>query len=574
MAQGFSLLQAITDALDGLGIATCTFDDEDRAILWNCSFIELFPEHASHVHVGEPYRDNLRRFYQSRLSPDEMHAIEQYIEDGIARHRAQQRPFTFEHRGELLWANAVTLPGIGRMRIWRADPNRNQPAGSLTAPSGLSSLAIDSTTLFDYVADGVMVTSPAGRIVFVNRPFVVMYRFTNRTDATGITLEDAYRNAWAGLEKTNLDVFTKGLSRLTENQRFSGAPFEIPLPNEHYSLVTEKRSEDGNGYFLHVDITSLKRQQHQLTLTEQRLRESEALLKATLERMEQGIVMINAERIVEVCNRRAIELLGLPAELMASRPTLDEVFAYQNAINEFADEPESAGDFLGEVSMLDQPHRYDRGRPNGRVIEVDSVPIAGGGVLRTYTDITERKKHEERIHHIARHDALTTLVTRRVFLDCLDEAIDVAQRRGQMFAVHYLDFDRFKPINDQFGHPVGDEALALLAKRMRSLARESDVVGRLGGDEFGILQPHVERHDGALRLARRLIEGVSQPFNVQGHDIQLSASVGIALYPAAGTDATTLLRHADAAMYKAKAAGRNGVHLFDAEQPPSMGKSS
>jgi diguanylate cyclase (GGDEF)-like protein len=194
------------------------------------------------------------------------------------------------------------------------------------------------------------------------------------------------------------------------------------------------------------------------------------------------------------------------------------------------------------------------------------VPIIGGGVLRTYTDITERKRQEDHIRHVARHDGLTSLVTREVFLEYLEEAIRETVADGSVFAVHYLDFDRFKPVNDQYGHPVGDKALALLATRMRKLARDADVVARLGGDEFAILQFHVERHEAALGLARRMLGGVSQPFTIDTHDIQVGASIGIALYPGGGASADELLRNADAAMYAAKAAGRNCVRIFGAAE--------
>jgi diguanylate cyclase (GGDEF)-like protein/PAS domain S-box-containing protein len=566
MAPGITLLQTITEALDGLGIATCILDQDDKTLLWNRSFIELFPEHAAEIHVGESYRSNLRRFYQSRLGSDEMHAIDQYIDGGIARHRTQQRPFTFEHRGIQLWAASVALPGIGRVRMWRPDTAEKRSTETMTALSGMTSLSIDTNTLFDYIVDGVMVTSPAGRIVWVNQPFIVMYNYKNRADATGITLEDAYRNAWTGQEQNEIATFERGLSKLIESQRFSGAPFEIPLPHDRCAMVTGQRNPDGNSYFIHVEITALKRHQQQLLLAEQKIRDSESLLKATLERMEQGIVMVNAQRVVEVCNRRALELLGLPAEFMNSRPTVDEVLEYQSSHNEFERTEGAVTNLIHEAGILDKPHRYDRKRPDGRVIEVDSVPIQGGGVLRTYTDITERKRQEEHIRHIARHDGLTSLVTRDVFLECLNEAILEAERGGQVFAVHYLDVDHFKPINDRHGHPVGDKALALLAARMRKVARDADVVARLGGDEFAILQLNIDRPDAALSLARRMLHGVGQPFTVEQHELQVGASIGIALYPESGSDAETLLRLADTAMYEAKSAGRNDVRIYHARE--------
>jgi diguanylate cyclase (GGDEF)-like protein len=575
MANGLSLLRAITETLDSLGIAACTFDEDDRALLWNRSFLEFFPEHAADIHVGEPYRANLRRFYAGRLAAGEMPSIEKYVEEGVARHRAQQRPFSFVHNGNTIWVSSVQLAGIGRMRVWKKDELASQLAselkGSGSSRNTVDAPPVDSNALFDHVADGVMVTDPLGHIVWVNRPFVLMYGYEGREAAIGATVEDAYRNAWDLERDSRQELYEHGLMRLQESKVFSGAPFELPLPQERCALVTGQRSPNGNAYFVHVDITALKLQQRQLLLAEDKVRQSEELLKVTLERMEQGIMMVNAERIVEVCNRRAVELLDLPPELMASRPTFEQVLEYQWATDEFVNTSEEVKEFVRAGGILDQAQRYDRKRPDGRVIEVHSVPIEGGGVLRTYTDITERKKHEEHIRHLARHDGLTSLVTREVFLECLSEAVRSAKEHEPTFAVHYIDLDRFKPINDEYGHLVGDKALTLLADRMRQLARDADVVARMGGDEFAILQYRVEDSDRALGLARRILEGLARPIEIMPHRLQVGASIGIALHEP-GTDADTILRNADTAMYAAKAAGRDCVRVFgtDAITPATL----
>lgn len=275
MVDGLLLLRSVADTLDSLGIAICVFDDADNTLLWNETFLKFFPEHAAHVHAGEPYRANLRRFYQGRLAADELAKIDQYIDSGIARHRTQQRPYAFEHLGVRLWVSSLPLPGIGRVRIWQAHTSATDPQG----PTILATSAIDGAALFDHVPDGVMVTGADDRILWANRSFVQMYGLPNRTAAIGAHLEWAYRTAWQGLESQNPLLFDAGLLTLSEHTRFTGAPFELPLPGARYSRVIGQRSPDGKGFWAHVDITVVKRQQQQLLVAERRARESESILQ-------------------------------------------------------------------------------------------------------------------------------------------------------------------------------------------------------------------------------------------------------------------------------------------------------
>jgi len=174
-------------------------------------------------------------------------------------------------------------------------------------------------------------------------------------------------------------------------------------------------------------------------------------------------------------------------------------------------------------------------------------------VLRTYTDITERRRVEERIRHVARHDSLTSLANRDVFLEHLAEAFRTPDApTSAPFAVHYIDLDRFKPVNDCHGHGVGDKVLTIVAERMRCAARGKDVVARMGGDEFAILQYDVGHLDAALGLAARVLASISEPMEVESLRLQVGASIGIARFPGPATDVDSLLRNADAAMYAAK----------------------
>lgn len=556
-------LSVVAATLDGLGVAMCAFDEDDQTLLWNRSFVTFFPEHAGHVFAGEPYRSNLRRFYEHRLDPAELGKIDAYIDAGIARHRAQQKPYSFEHRGQWLSVASLPVPGVGRIRCWRADRSLPDSGADMLRgdPGGLG--------LFDALAEGVMV-SIDGRVSFANRAFNEMYRRHDGASTGDGTFEEMYDEAWQRAAAAERPRYEQGRTVLEENIRFVGAPFEIPLPERRWTRVVAHRQPDGKMFSLHSDVSALKQQHEDVMAAERRVRESEArlqqksaLLEATLECLEQGVMMVNAAGRVEVCNRRAIELTGVPAALMALQPRFDDVVEAMVAGGELGESSPEALRLARNSDMLGQPHRFERTRQDGRVVEVHNVPLEGGGALRTYTDVTERRQREDRMRHIARHDALTTLANRSLFLERLEQALASAAQREGGLAVHFVDLDRFKPVNDEWGHATGDLVLAAIAERLRAVAREQDLVARLGGDEFAVLQYSVREPATALKLAHRLALAVGQPLVLGDRKLQVGVSIGIAMCPAHGDDAQTLLQRADDAMYAAKRGGK-AVQMSDA----------
>ncbi len=584
-----SLIHSMGETLDGLDVAFCAFDDDDRSVAWNRTFFKFFPEHEGQLHVGEPYRDNLRRFYAQRLDAHELPNIERYIDAGLERHRAQTRPYSFHHRGLRVHVSSLPLPGVGRVRMWRAEALSVHAATAAPPPSAstevpasapaetpldihepgyLRSPVFESAELFDRLPDGLMVCGGDHRIKWVNEPFVLMYGLDERAVAAGQTFEDIYRRTWevhGAQAPGDMAVFYDGLSVLQEHMRFAGAPFEVPLPRSRWARLIAKQASDATVFYTHVDITEFKRQQRLLAQAERsardiaaQLREKSIILEATLEHMDQGVAKISATGVVELCNARALEMLDLPADLIAARPTLAEVLTFMRARGEFEPASQEVRDLLRGSGGIDHAHVYDRPRPNGRIVEVHTVPIKGGGALRTFTDITVRKQAEQRIRHVAEHDGLTTLLNRAAFL----QALQAALAQPAPCAILYVDLDGFKPVNDQCGHAVGDQVLACVAARLAQVARGDDVVARLGGDEFALLQRGVYDPDSALGLAQRLVDAVAQPIEVEGYRLQIGASIGIAMSPAHGDDAEELLRKADAAMYQAKAMGRGHARLY------------
>lgn len=178
--------------------------------------------------------------------------------------------------------------------------------------------------------------------------------------------------------------------------------------------------------------------------------------------------------------------------------------------------------------------------------------------------LEESRAAEETIRHLAHHDPLTDLPNRALFSDRLGQAMAGARRDGQHLAVMFIDLDDFKPINDNFGHAVGDRVLQQVAARLRQSLRESDTVARVGGDEFVVLLRNARDASEAQAVAAKLLESLTQPFDVDARTLSVSASIGIALYPQHGPDDIELLKHADEAMYLAKGSGKSQARVFEA----------
>lgn len=186
-------------------------------------------------------------------------------------------------------------------------------------------------------------------------------------------------------------------------------------------------------------------------------------------------------------------------------------------------------------------------------------------ILSWFYDITDRVEMEEKIRHLAYHDALTDLPNRYLFEDRLSLALRHAQRNQKQVGVLFIDLDGFKTINDTYGHDVGDLLLKAVSDRVRLLLRTSDTLSPVGGDEFIVLLPEIAGRDNALHVAEKLLDALAQVFEVGGAQLQVSASIGLAIYPEHGNDDQTLLKHADIAMYEAKKLGKNNVQVFSTQ---------
>ncbi len=279
---------------------------------------------------------------------------------------------------------------------------------------------------------------------------------------------------------------------------------------------------------------------------------------AALNNMSQGLCMFDASQRLIVCNEQYCELFDLPPDAAQPGTPLRDLIARTFA-------PGSADSTLGSVLAQQQvliqerrPASYFQELPDGRTIAVSHQPMAEGGWVATYGDISERRRAEARIAHMAHYDALTDLPNRVLLRERIGEA---CASESSNVAVLSLDLDRFKAVNDTLGHSIGDALLTVVAKRISGCVREGDAVARLGGDEFVVMQR--DGADDADAMARRIIEHVGAPYEISGHNVVIGTSVGIAIAPKDGTTPDELLKNADLALYRAKTDGRATYRFFE-----------
>ncbi len=347
---------------------------------------------------------------------------------------------------------------------------------------------------------------------------------------------------------------------LLHNNRLVRAQRELALLADSLEATGRQLVEANRA--VHAANDELQQQNLMLQQRDGELRVQNERFDAALNNMSQGLCMADRTGRVIVANRHFAEMFALEAG--AVRPGDDLNLVLQQACTR---SPADASLFIAVAAQQTALARrrevgdFFRESDAGRAFAVLQCPMDGGGWVATYEDVTERRRVEARIRHMAHHDALTQLPNRVLFREHMDAALQASRRSGDAVAVLLLDLDLFKDVNDTLGHPAGDAMLRMVGERLRNCVARDDLVARLGGDEFAVLQLGVTDRSQSAALAERIVRVLEAPYDLEGQRVAITASIGIGFAPEDGTDPDQIMKCADMALYRAKAQGR-ARHVF------------
>jgi diguanylate cyclase (GGDEF)-like protein/PAS domain S-box-containing protein len=457
-----------------------------------------------------------------------------------------------------------------RLRDRASHPNGgcNEPLKGTAAPESTSLLTGKAAELevanarfhvaLTHMAHALCMFDAEQRLIVCNQKYAELYGLSPEQTRPGTSLKTILD---ARVASGNCPEDTVGYirQRLAEVARVEAHTAENMLRDGRVIVVSHQPIAGGGWVAIHQDVTAQKELERELLQRTKALDESNARFAAALANMSQGLCMFDAEQRIVVVNERYREIYALPPELVRPGTTLKEILEYRSAHGNFRGV--DPADYI--QSHLDDPIEIQE-LGNGRVVTILRHKMANGSWLTTHEDITERRRNEMRVTFMAHHDPLTGLLNRAALLERIVDLCARLRRWNEGLSVLMLDLDRFKQVNDTFGHHAGDLLLKQVAERLRASLRETDVLARLGGDEFAIvLANDPDPGEAAQSLAARIIAVLTEPFTIAESEVNIGTSVGIALAPDHSSNADELLKMADLALYQSKSQGRNDYTLFE-----------
>lgn len=403
--------------------------------------------------------------------------------------------------------------------------------------------------LIDQSTDGIfIIDADSGRLLNVNQAACTSLGY-NRTQALKLHMWDIserVKNAADWQAQQSKFIKLSNISFESTHVTRAGAQFPVEI-NARYV-----KEPDGNFFIATArDISERKK-------SEKLIFESSQRYKAVLESTKDGFWVVSRSGHLLEVNAAYIRFSGYSEDELIGMH-VSEIDALEKSEGAYARRRhvEREGGAIFETE-----HRCKDGSHCPVEVSISHTKVKGGQFYVFIRDIRDRKQAEKQIEFMAFNDVLTGLPNRRLFADRLQKAVQNSLRSQMQLAICYIDLDGFKPINDKYGHPAGDQLLIQLSTRLQKNLRDADTLARLGGDEFVLLLSNLESPHRAEEIVQRVLDNITQPFEIEGKRLHVSASIGMTLFPSDNSDPDTLIRHADQAMYQAKEQGKNRYCLF------------
>jgi diguanylate cyclase (GGDEF)-like protein len=552
-------------ALNNMQQGLLLFDRDGRLVLYNERFLQLYRLPPGSVKLGCRLSDLLRlrkaagtfsgdpdKFVSKLVGDggefvgDPDRAISKHFEDGKVERKEMRGP-----DGRIISITNQSTPDHGWVSIHEdITPQKRAEEELRRAHETLREV-------MELMPAGLVMYDEQDRLALWNRRYDAIYSETAESRAPGVSFVDMLR---AGVARK---IYAEAAGReeawiaerLALRQQINQI-HEQRLRNGRWLRVEDYKMASGGIIGIRVDITELKQREEELRLQNMKL-------DAALQNMSQGLAMFDTDRRLVFSNKQYADMYGLSPELMTPGLTQQKILDYRTRSGIIP--LSAAGDYIKDrASKARAGSRSETlvELTDGRTLSVIIRPTPNGGWVTTHEDVTDRRRAEIQVAHLALHDSLTDLPNRALLRERLEEALGQSSP-GEQLAVLYLDLDHFKDVNDTLGHAVGDALLKCIADRVRGCLKAGDTLARLGGDEFAVIQTGLRERGEAADLAELIHEAVTEPCVLDGHQVLVGVSIGISIAPNDADDADQLLKNADMALYGAKDAGRGTHHFFE-----------
>ncbi|HEU5273340.1 MAG TPA: PAS-domain containing protein [Xanthobacteraceae bacterium] len=551
----------LREVIDVMPIGVVFYDSDDRLVLWNRRYQEFYDKTADLRVPGVRFEDMLRSALARGMYPDAVGREEEWLAERVELHRS---------------ATGIYEQRQSNGRWLRVEDCRTSDGGFIGIRVDITELKqrqeelrvqnMRFDTALGQMSQGLVMFDRNHRLIVCNDRYAAMYGLPPELTTPGRAQEAIIRH------RIDAGLFTGAEAERYLEERISH-PVDGELGESILELndgriisVVRRPAREGGWVTTHDDITERRR-------AEQERDRNRHFLDLVIENVPVSIIVRNAgDGQYVLVNRAGEALLGLSRREIIGK-TVHECIEREHADRIVERDQKMLGSNSSAVVVAEE-HEMTTPTSGRRIVTSRRLAVRGEDgapryIVSVVEDVTERKRAEERIAHLASYDSLTDLPNRMLFRQRLEEALKWLHR-GDRAAVLYLDLDFFKHVNDSLGHPVGDELLKSVAQRLRACVSDGDTVARLGGDEFAIIQNGITEPTDTTALANRIFDALRAPYDLHGHQLVAGVSIGIAIAPDDGREPDQLLKHADLALYGAKADGRGAYRFFEPEMDARM----